>query len=97
MNFLLSLLPILPLALLLSRSHYASAAQYEVNASGSSQLTFDADIEHHETFENELATEAVLFDPLEELRETLDVLQSTWFEPWVVSTVDNSTAMQISV
>ena len=88
MKFCHSLFQIVPLALLLTRIPCTKAAQYGFNEfdSSQSQLTLAADVEkHHETDQNGIATEAVLLDPLESLSEALDVLQSTWFEPWVVS------------
>lgn len=85
---------VLPFVLFLSCLPWASAAQYESGKTGSisihSQLTFASTAEQqkplpwtdprHGTFENDIATEAVLPDPLEDLRRALDVMQSTWFE-----------------
>lgn len=86
---------ILPFALLLSRFPWASAAQYEAPQIGSqhTQLTFASDVDQkqvllrpstqHTSSGDDFAAHDVLFDPLDDLREALKVLQNEWFKPSV--------------
>ena len=82
------------LSIILDALPKATAAAYELEKTGDlhRQLTLYLEQQpqspplagsHDGRLSNNIATEAVLLNPLEELRKAVAVMQSTWFENWV--------------